>query len=151
MAFYVTVTAIVVSTAATVYSQQQAAAAQEDAANYNNIIAANQAKAQEQEAAEQAKRDRIGQRKALARLRTQLAANGRSTTAGTPLDILGESAANFDLGIQDAARVASINAANTRAEGAMGLWKADQAQTAANINSVAAVADGVSSYYKAKK
>jgi predicted negative regulator of RcsB-dependent stress response len=148
---YIAIAAVVVSAGATVYSQQQAAAAQEDAANYNNIIAANQAKAQEQEAAEQAKRDRITQRKALARLRTQLAANGRSTSAGTPLDILGESAANFDLGIRDAARVASINAANTRAEGAMGLWKADQAQTAANINSVATVADGVSSYYKAKK
>jgi hypothetical protein len=147
MAFYVTVTAIVVSTAATVYSQQQAAKSQEQQAEYNNIIAANQAKAQEQEAAEQAKRDRIGQRKALARLRTQLAANGRSTSAGTPLDILGESAANFNLGIQDAARVASINAANTRAEGAMGLWKADQAQTAANINSVATVASAVGSAY----
>jgi len=144
---YIAIGATVASTAATVYAQQQAAQAQQDSANYNNIIAANQAKAQEQEAAEQAKRDRIGQRKALARLRTQLAANGRSTSAGTPLDILGESAANFDLGIQDAARVASINAANTRAEGAMGLWKADQAQTAANINSVATVASAVGSAY----
>lgn len=144
---YIAIAAVVVSTAATVYSQQQAAAAQQQAANYNNIVAANQAKAAEQDAAEQAKRDRITQRKALARLRTQLSANGRSTSAGTPLDIIGESAANFNLGIQDAARVASINATNIRAEGAMGLWKADQAKTAANIQSVATVASAVGSAY----
>lgn len=147
---YTAIAAVVVSAGTTIYAQQQSAAAQQEAATYNNIVAANQAKAQEQEAAEQAKRDRINQRKALARLRTQLAANGRSTSAGTPLDLLGESAANFDLGIQDAARAASINAANTRAEGAMGLWKANQAKTAANISSVATVASAVGSIYGKK-
>jgi predicted 2-oxoglutarate/Fe(II)-dependent dioxygenase YbiX len=141
----------VISTAATVYGQQQAAKAQTKAAEYNNILADQEAKNVELQNAEQLKRDRIKQRKAMAEIRSRLAQNGTLTTEGTPLAILGESSANFNLGIQDAARAANMQAASLRAQGTMGLWEADQGQQAANISSVAAIGEGVSNYYRLKK
>lgn len=144
---YTAVALVVVSTAATVYSQQQAAATQTKAAEYNNKLAEAEAKNRELEMAEQLKRQRIKDRRAMAQIRNRLANSGTLTTEGTPLAILGESAANFNLGIQDAARASNMQAASLRAEGQMGLWNAAEGQKAANIESVATVANAAASAY----
>lgn len=148
---WIVVGVTVVSTAATIYGQQQQAKAETKAAVYNNIVADQEAKNQELQNAEQLKRERIKNRRQLAEIRNQMAGNGLINTEGTPLAILGESSANLNLGIQDAARASAMQAASLRAQGQMGLWEADQGQQAANINSVAAIGDGVSSYYRIKK
>jgi hypothetical protein len=141
----------VVSTGVSIYGQQQQAKAATKAAEYNNILADQEAKNVELQNMEQLKRERIKNRRALADIRNRMAQNGVINTEGTSLAILGESSANFNLGIQDAARAANMQAASLRAQGQMGLWEADQGQKAANINSVAAVGEGVSNYYRLKK
>jgi hypothetical protein len=141
----------VVSTGVSIYGQQQQAKAATKAAEYNNILADQEAKNVELQNMEQLKRERIKNRRAMADIRNRMAQNGVLNTEGTPLAILGESSANFNLGIQDAARASNMQAASLRAQGQMGLWEAEQGQAAANINSVATVADGVSSYYRTKK
>jgi len=137
----------VISTAATVYGQQQQAKAATKAGEYNNILADQEAKNVELQNMEQLKRERIKNRRAMADIRNRMAQNGVLNTEGTPLAILGESSANFNLGIQDAARASNMQAASLRAQGQMGLWEADQGQAAANINSVATGLNGASKAY----
>jgi len=144
---WIVVGVTVVSTAATIYGQQQQAKAQTKAAQYNNIVANQEAKNVELQNAEQLKRERIRNRRQLAEIRNQMAGNGLINTEGTPLAILGESSANLNLGIQDAARAANMQAASLRAQGQMGLWEADQGQQAANINSVATGLSAATSAY----
>ena len=144
---WIVVGVTVVSTAASIYGQQQQAKAQTKAAQYNNALAHQEARNVEIQNVENLKRERIRQRKQLAEIRAQLAQSGTLTTEGTPLAILGESSANLNLGIQDAARAANMQAASLRAQGQMGLWEADQGQQAANINSVAAGLSAATSTY----
>lgn len=137
------IAATTVSTGVSIYSQQQQAKTQERAAAYNAELARREAKNRELESAEQIRRERIENRRRMARIRSQLSHQGIATTTGTPLAILGESAADLELGIADAVRRTSIEAASLRAQGQMGLWEADQASRAANINSVATGIAGV--------
>lgn len=146
--FYVAIistAATAVGTGVSIYGQQQAAEAQEDAADYNNKLAENEALNEELVAAENIKRARVEKRREMARLRTSLVSTGTLTTSGTPLAILGESSANLELGIADAARASAMQAASFRSQGKMGLWEAGQARRAANLNSVATGIKGASS------
>jgi len=135
--------ASLVSTGVSIYGQQQAAKTQERAAEYNNKIAENEARHRELETAEQVKRQRLQDKREMATMRNNLAATGTLTTEGTPLAILGESAAYMDLRIQDAVRESTIEAASIRAQGQMGLWNAKQARSAARISSIGTAFNGL--------
>jgi hypothetical protein len=143
-----------VASAATAYSQVRAADAAEKAAEYNNDLAKEEAKNRELEGHEQIKRERIANRQRLAQIRNRLASSGLLTTSGTPLAILGEAAGNFELGIQDAARASSMQAASLLAQGKMGLWEAEQGKTSAYIGAtstmLSAAGGAASAYYRTK-
>ena len=133
-----------VSAGVSIYGQRQAAETQQRAAEYNNKLAENEARHKELETAEQVKRRRLQDKREMATLRNNLAATGTLTTEGTPLAILGESAAFMDLAIQDAVRQSTIEAASIRAQGQMGLWNARQAKAASRISSVGTAFNGIS-------
>lgn len=144
MAFYATV-ATIISTAIGAYSQHQQGVAAEKAAEYNNRLAQQEATNTELENMEQIKRQRIQNDRKMAEIRTRLANNGTLSTEGTPLAILGESSANFELAIQDSARQANMQAAAQRAQGAMDLWQGEQAESAGNLNALATGVGGIAS------
>lgn len=131
------------STGVAIYGQQQQAKSAEAAAKYNNQLAEAEARNKELEFAESANRARIQKRKQMAQIRTAMAAGGALTTEGTPLAILGDSSANLELSIADAARAANMQAASFRSQGRMGLWEAKQTRSAANIASIGSVFGGI--------
>lgn len=140
-------TTALASTGVAVYGQQQQAKSAENTADYNAKLAENEARNVELEAQERAKRQNIQKRKELARIRNELSNTGTLTTTGTPLAILGDSAANMNTSIQDAYRVSTMQAASYRSQGTMGLWEASQARTAANLSSIGTGLSGISSAY----
>lgn len=142
---YITLALLAASTATTIYTQQAQAKSQEQAANYNNALAQRDAALREREAAEASQRQRIENRRHLARIRLSLANSGTLTTTGTPLAIIGETAGNLELGIRDAKRRTDMESAAMRQQGIMGLWEASQAQSAANLSSIATGLKGLSS------
>lgn len=144
---YITLALLAASTGTAVYSQQQQAKSQERAAAYNARLAENEAKNREAESHEAIRRQRIENRRKLSRIRAQLASQGTLTTTGSPLAILGESAGNMELALQDAKRASDMQAASFRSQGQMGLWEADQAKAAANISSAATVLNGATSAF----
>lgn len=126
------------STGLQMYGQHQSAKAQMEAAKYNakaarlsaeyNLkLAENEATNSENQTSEGVKRQRISNRSALADLRNRSASSGLRTTTGVPLMVAGESAGRMEIGIQDAVRASSMQAASLRAKGKMGLWEADAA------------------------
>lgn len=139
------IAAAVIGTGVSIYSQQQQAESAQRAAEYNNRLASQEAHNRELEAAEQARRARIENRRRMASIRARLAGSGTLTTTGTPLAILGESSSNLDLQIQDALRATNMQATAMRAQGQMGLWEAGQAQSAASLSAIGTGLGGFSS------
>lgn len=144
------VTAIALATAAigtgvSIYSQQQQAKSAERMAQYNNSLAEAEARNRELESQEAIRRQRIENRRRLAEMRNRFAGQGTVLTSGSPLAILGESAATMELSIADAARRTSIEAASLRSQGQMGLWDASQTRRAATLSSIATGLKGASS------
>lgn len=134
-----------VGTGVSIYGQAQAANAAQDAAAYNNKLAEQAARNKELEAVEAIKRERDANRARLGEIRARLGTTGTLADEGSPLLILGESAGRLELGIQDAARNASMQAAAMRAQGKMGLWEADQAQSASIFGMAATGLKGLTS------
>jgi hypothetical protein len=133
----------VASTTVAVVSNNEAADASEEAALARNQALQAEARNKEVETNEAIKRQRIRDRREMARLRASLANQGTETTSGTPLLILGEAAANMELGIQDAVRRSNMEAASLRAEGRMGMWEAGQISAATQIENAGAIASGI--------
>jgi hypothetical protein len=136
------------------YGQHQAAKAQTEAAKYNNQLAEDEARNREVETSAGIQRQRVQNRAALASLRNRAAFSGVQTTSGTPLILQGEAAGRFEMGIQDAARTAAMQAASLRAQGRMGLWEAAQASSASKINiaatGISGAADAFGQYRSGK-
>lgn len=135
------------STGLQMYGQHQAAKAQNEAAEYNNKLAEAEARNRETETSVGIQRQRVQNRAALATLRNRAAFSGVQTTSGTPLIVQGEAAGRFEMGIQDAARTAAMQAASLRAQGKMGLWEAAQASSASNINILATGISGATNAF----
>ena len=134
----------IASTGLSMYGQGQQAKAARQAAEYNNLLAQREADNREKEASQGITRERANQRAALAEISNRLAGSGVQTGTGTPLAIIGETAGRFEVGIADAARAASIQAASMRAKGAMGLWEAGQVSAAARTQMFATGIAGLS-------
>jgi hypothetical protein len=87
-------------------------------------------------------RERERAKRAISTIRARLAQTGTNTTAGTPLQILGESAGNIELGFQDAARRQMIQDQSMTTAAAMTRWQGAQAQTGAYISAGAQLIGG---------
>jgi hypothetical protein len=142
--------ALAASTATTIYSAVDQAQTARETAKYNSEAANAEAANKDALAAEAIRRERQQNRRKMADLRNNLAQNGTLTTEGTPLAIIGESGANLELGIQDAARAASEQSKSLRAQGAMSLWEGDQQARASYIkagaSALSSFGSGVSGY-----
>ena len=122
------------------------------AAKYNNDLAVAEANNKDAETTQGIIRERVNQRAALGTLRAQLADSGTSGESGTSLDLIGNSASNFQLNVSDAARASAMQAASARASGQMGLWKAStqgavgvwEGQQAKSAGTLAAIGTGFS-------
>lgn len=90
------VTLAIVATGFKVMGTLQSARASENAANYNAALARNSAEAARQQTEAEGYRQRIVASKALGGIRAAAGASG-ITMEGSPLDVLGESAATAEL------------------------------------------------------
>ena len=112
-----------------VQSGQQA----RSAANYNAIVARENAKAAELQAAERAKRIRSQGKSLLAKQRALYGASGVDLMFGSPLLVLADTAGQIELEAQDAIFAGKTQAAGLRSE-AGGILAEGRAKTqAANI------------------
>lgn len=103
--------------------QQQQAKAQEEAGRAQAEAAAAAARNEEQQTAENIRRERVNKRRRLARMRSQMNAGGVVFSDST-IDVFKETAGNMELGIQDAARAGALDTVNLRNQGSMAAWEA---------------------------
>ena len=102
------------------YEQGKAnAQMQEDQMNYNKRLAQREAAIQEDETREAARRQRANDEVLRARQRAVLGKSGAAMTAGSPLALLGETARNQELGIQDTMRTGYQKAQQSREQAKM--------------------------------
>lgn len=123
-------TAAVASAGATV--MQGRAANQAARAQARNTEAEQQNR--QLEFVQQMAREREKSRRTLSSIRARMAQTGLSTTQGTPLEILGESAGNIELAFQDAARRQTIQDQSLTAQAGMLRFQGKQAQTSSYIS-----------------
>lgn len=139
----VAVSAIVISTGVSVYGQVQAAKTAKATGKYNAKVAENQAIQTEMDAAENIRRQRIANRKAMSMQAGRFAGAGVVINEGTPLELLSESAATLELEVQDYNRNARLQGQNLRAQGAMALYTGKQQAQAYQIGAVSTLLEGV--------
>lgn len=137
----------VASTGVQLYAQNQQAKAAQAAAKYNATLAEREAVNVERETAEGIKRQRMNNRAGLADLQNRMAGSGFQSSTGTPLRMTGEAAGRLEVGIADAARSASMQAASLRAKGKMGLWEADQFTSSNRLSMIAGGIGGLASAF----
>lgn len=134
-----------ISTALQVKSSLDQGKAAVATAQYNDRNAQAEARNTEAEFMEATKRARINQRKQMSTLRAQLSTQGTRTDTGPALDLLGETAGNFQLAISDAARATNMQASAIRQQGKMGIWEAKQVQKAAKLQAIGTGIQGITS------
>lgn len=147
----------VVSTVATVASgvqqakeQRRQAAITEKVAEYNAKVTENQAIQAEMEDREQSRRDRVMAHKILGESRAAIGASG-VTTAGSPLEVLGETAGMLELQAQDASRASEAALRRGKAAATMtryeGYNQATGLRNAAKGTILSTIGDTASSIY----
>jgi len=146
MSFAVTAISLaVVSTGLSVYGQMEAAATAKKVGKYNAKVAENQALQTEMDAAENIRRQRIANRKAMSMQMGKFAKAGVVINEGTPLELLSESAATLELEVQDYNRNARVQGQNLRAQGAMSIYTGNQQAQAYQIGAASTLLSGASS------
>ena len=146
MSFAVTAISLaVVSTGLSVYGQMEAAATAKKVGKYNAKVAENQALQTEMDAAENIRRQRIANRKAMSMQIGKFAKAGVVINEGTPLELLSESAATLELEVQDYNRNARVQGQNLRAQGAMSIYTGKQQAQAYQIGAASTLLSGASS------
>jgi hypothetical protein len=95
--------------------QRQQAKATEAAAEFNAKVAENEAIRVEQERSEQARRTRIENRRLLGKQRALVAKSG-VTMAGSPLELMAETAGELELGVLDMNRAAQAKQEQLRSQ-----------------------------------
>ncbi len=138
---YASLAATAVGTGVAVYGQVQQAKAAEDAADFNAKIAKNEANLAHQRGIENIRRTRTRNRRYLSRQRALVAGKGISME-GTALAILGKSAGNLELGIQDAFTDTNIAVNKSISEAIQHKFQGQQAKTAGMINAGSSLLSG---------
>ena len=130
-----------VGTGLAVYGQVQQAENAKAVGKYNARLAEAQAKQTEMDAAENIRRKRKENARILATQRSKYAKAG-VIEAGTPLELMAETAGNLELDVLDYNRQQRINAQNLRQQGAMDLAMGQNAAQAGYINAGATLLQG---------
>lgn len=134
---YVGIASVVVSAigAGVSYAGAQAQAKAAEEQGRAQVKAADAAaRNAELQAAENIRRERINKRRRLARLRSSMNAGG-VVMSDSSMDVFAETAGREELAIQDAAREANLDAANTRNAGAVAGWEARALARATRVSS----------------
>jgi hypothetical protein len=143
----------VAGTVITVAGQRQAANAAQDTANYNADLALEQARHENEVAAENARRKARENAKIIGLQREAIAVSGLAP-AGTPLAILGETVSTLERDILDMGYEAAARARQLQSSAAMSRWEGSATASAATTAMVGTAISGVSSagkgYFKAK-
>jgi len=114
------------------YNQAQAnAQMQEDQMNYNKRLAEREAAVQEDEAREAARRQRANDEALRARQRALLGKSGAALTSGSPLALLGETARDQELSVQDTMRTGYLQSMQSREQAKMFGYQAKVARAQA--------------------
>lgn len=146
----------ILATAAQTYvsyqGQQYNMAVAKDTAQYNSKVQENAAIQADMDARENIARERAKNRRFMSSQRAAIAKSG-ITEAGSPLEVLGETAGELELSAQDAARAAAqrralglSQSANTLVEGEAQAKGYDLASTGTLISGVAQAANSYSNY-----
>jgi hypothetical protein len=146
----------VLATAATTYvsyqGQQYNAAVAKDTAKYNSKVQENAAIQADMEARENIARERAQNRRFMSSQRAALAKSG-ITEAGSPLEVLGETAGQLELQAQDQVRAAASRkalglsqSANTLVEGEAQSKGYKMAATGTLLSGVAQAANSYGNY-----
>jgi len=126
---------------------QKSAEAAETVADYNAKILQDQAINAQLEAAEQSRRDRVLARKFLGAQRAQYAGAG-VLMAGSPLEVLGETAGLLELEIQDRTRKAEMDRRLAMSKSAMTRWEGAQLASGYRKQGVASILSTASNLAK---
>lgn len=125
-----------VSGAVSAYSSYQKGKAEDANHKYNASLAESQAKQQEMEAQENARRGWKNAEEQLASVRARLANQGSVANTGAPLAVMGDIAAELELGIDDAYRQAEIQRTNLLQEAKIQRWQGAQSKKAGKLMAV---------------
>ncbi len=151
MSTFVTIAAVVTAVAAVsggalaAVSAKQAGDAQEDAGNANAQIAANNASAEADAAAENASRKRADNRRQLSAIRARMAGGGVQIGTGSSLDVLDTAASELELQTLDMFRDSSARQVQFENEARVQQWTGKQASRAGNIGAVGSLLSGIGS------
>ena len=127
---YIAIAVTVIGAATTYVGQQKAADAAEEAGKMQKKAADQNARNTELQTAENIRRERMNNRRRLARMRSDMAGTSGLVFDGTMEDAFLETAGQMELQIQDTARAGAMEAANSRSAGAMAQWEARAQATA---------------------
>lgn len=145
--FYIGITTTVVSlvgTGVAVYGQQQAADAAEKTAAFNAQQSRLSARQAQEAAAENARRKEGEIKRQLAAQAAALAGSGLALT-GTPLEVLGDTASDIYLEIQDIEYEARNRVRQLAANASMAITEGQNTANSLRLQSYATAAQGVSS------
>lgn len=145
---WIAIIAMIAGAATSFVGAQQSAKAAEQAGKAQNDAAQAAASNEEQQGAEAIRRERINQRRRLARLRADSGTSGVMMD-GSSMDVFAETAGAMELQIQDAARSSSMEAQNMRNQGSMNLWEARTQAAATRMSSYGTLisdAGGIAGY-----
>lgn len=143
MADPVTAGLILAATATTfqVMGTMQAARANANAANYNAAVSSNNAVAARDQADADARRQRILGDKALGGIRAATGASG-VTMEGSPLDVLGESAANAELDVLSIKYKGELRARGNESDATLDTARASNVRTTGYLASAGVLLEG---------
>ena len=131
---YIAIAAVVIGAGITYAGQQKAANAAEDAAEMQKKAADRSASNIERQTAETVRRERLNNRRRLARLRSQMNTGG-VVMSDSSMDVFAETAGIQELAIQDIGREGNLAAVNQRNGGEMAQWEGKAQATATRISS----------------
>jgi hypothetical protein len=137
--------AVMLAGAATSFvGAQKSADAAEDAGKAQQEAAAAAARNEELQTAENVRRERVNNRRRLARLRADLGQTGLAM-GGSLQDAFTETAGRMELASQDQTRAGNMNAGNIRSQGDMALWEARNQAIGTRISSYGTLLSDASS------
>ncbi|RYD18902.1 MAG: hypothetical protein EOP88_20940 [Verrucomicrobiaceae bacterium] len=137
--FYI---AMALSAVTSFVGAQQSADAAEDAGKAQQEAAAQQARNEELQTAEEISRERVNKRRRLARLRADLGQTGLAM-GGSLADSFSETAGTMELALQDKTRAGNMEAQNLRSHGDMALWEARNQAIGTRISSYGSLLTGL--------
>lgn len=151
MSTFVTIAAVVTAVAAVAggtvaaISAKEAGDAQEAAGKANAQIALNNANAEAEVAAENAKRKREDNRRQLAAIRARMAGGGVQIGTGSSLDVLDTAASDLELQTLDMFRDSQARQVQFGNEAKVQKWTGAQAASAGKIGAVGSLLSGIGS------